>query len=62
MARIARLNVSDYIDRNGYTQKFLSSTLARLMRAQPPPGFKLVYTSEYNFVLIYEIDYEAAQT
>ena len=62
MARIARLNVSDYIDQSGYTQKFLSSTLARLMQAQPPPGFELVYTSDYNFVLIYEIDYEAAQT
>jgi dolichyl-diphosphooligosaccharide--protein glycosyltransferase len=59
MVRIARLNMTDYIDENGYTQKFLDSTLAKLMSVQPGPAFRLVYSSEYAFVLVYEIDYKA---
>ena len=62
MVRIARLNMTDYIDESGYKQKFLDSTLAKLMSLQPGPAFRLVYSSEYAFVLVYEIDYEVAQT
>jgi hypothetical protein len=62
MVRIARLNVTDFFYENRYTQKFLDSTLSKLMSVQPGPAFKLVYSSEYAFVLVYEIDYEAAQT
>jgi dolichyl-diphosphooligosaccharide--protein glycosyltransferase len=62
MVRIARLNMTDYIDENGYKQKFLDSTLAKLMSVQPGPAFRLVYSSEYAFVLVYEIDYEADRT
>jgi dolichyl-diphosphooligosaccharide--protein glycosyltransferase len=60
MVEIAGLNITDYRDAstNTYTEKFKQCTLARLMGIQPPPGFNLVYNSEYAFVLIYEIDYE----
>jgi dolichyl-diphosphooligosaccharide--protein glycosyltransferase len=61
MVEIAGLNMTDYRDMstNTYTEKFKQCTMARLMGIQPPPGFSLVYNSEYAFVLVYEIDYGA---
>jgi dolichyl-diphosphooligosaccharide--protein glycosyltransferase len=61
MVEIAGLNMTDYRDAstNTYTEKFKQSTMARLMGIQPPPGFNIVYNSEYAFVLVYEIDYGA---
>jgi dolichyl-diphosphooligosaccharide--protein glycosyltransferase len=60
MVEIAGLNITDYRDMsaNAYTEKFKQCTMARLMGLQPPPGFNLVYNSEYAFVLVYEIDYK----
>jgi len=57
MVEIAGLEISDFIDQDGYKQRFLDSTLAHLMSVQPGPGFNLVYNSQYSFVLLYEINY-----
>jgi len=32
------------------------------MTLRPASAFKLVFASQYNFVLVYKIDYEAVQT
>ena len=60
MVEIAGLEISDFIDQDGYKQRFLDSTLAHLMAVQPGPGFTLVFNSQYSFVLLYEINYGVA--
>jgi hypothetical protein len=62
MVQIGYMNISDYVDENGVTDKYTSSTLYRLMTRNPDTAFRLAYASQFNFVLVYEIDYEAAQT
>ena len=58
MAKIAGLNETDYFSGNRYTEKFLNTTLYRLMHRQADPAhFKLAFSSEYGFVLVYEIEY-----
>lgn len=62
MASIAGYNISDYISGSAYTDLFLDSLLSKLMSISPPSGCNLVYWSDNQFVLVYELDYEAAQT
>ena len=68
MVEIAGLNMSDYIDPTQYsgelgqTEVARDSTLYNLMRLQPDPTFNLVYASEFGFLFVYEVDYEAGQT
>jgi dolichyl-diphosphooligosaccharide--protein glycosyltransferase len=63
MVQIPELNITDYIDETGQpTETFEESTLNRLMTLRPASAFKLVFASQYNFVLVYKIDYEAVQT
>ena len=63
MVQIGGLNLTEYVDERGSpTQRFQASTLNRLMTRQPDTAFKPVFTSEYSYVLIYEVDYEAGQT
>ncbi|KON31091.1 hypothetical protein AC482_01895 [miscellaneous Crenarchaeota group-15 archaeon DG-45] len=60
MARIAGLNVSKYVDQDGYTDEFRETTVYRLMNLQVDPDrFRLVFFSEYGFILVYEIRYGA---
>lgn len=61
MVQIGGLELSDYIDRsNGeLTARFYESTLSRLMTMRPDPGFELAFASEFRFVLVYEINYDA---
>lgn len=60
MVQIGGLNVSDYIDSTGsFTDKFKESVLFKLMYLQPDPEFKPVFVSEYAFVMVYELDYDA---
>lgn len=63
MVEIGHLNITDYRDENGNpTDKYEKSTLYRLMTRNPDSAFKLAFASQYNFVLVYEVDYGAAQT
>ncbi len=63
MVQIGGLNLTEYVDERGSpTEKFQASTLNRLMTRQPDTAFKPVFVSEYSYVLIYEVDYEAGQT
>ncbi|MFQ6053872.1 MAG: hypothetical protein ACE5OO_06580, partial [Candidatus Bathyarchaeia archaeon] len=58
MVQIAGLNESDYFSGGRYTEKFMETTLYRLMHMQADPEhFRLVFSSQYNFVLVYEIKY-----
>lgn len=58
MAQIAGLNVSDYVSGNQYSEKFGETTIYRLMNMQADPAhFKLAFSSEYLFVLVYELEY-----
>jgi len=58
MASIGGLNESDYFDGNRYTDKFTQTTLNNLMNRRADPDlFRLAYSSEHGFVLIYEVDY-----
>ena len=59
MVQIPGMNVSEYYDREGVTEKYLDSTLNRLMTLNPSPGFELVFASDYRFVMVYEINYDA---
>jgi len=61
MVQIGGLELSDYVDRsNGeLTARFDESTLSRLMSMRPDPGFELAFASEFRFVLVYEINYDA---
>jgi asparagine N-glycosylation enzyme membrane subunit Stt3 len=61
MVQIGGLNVSDYVDETGsLTDRYTESTLYKLMYLQPDPAFKFAFLSEYKYVMVYEIDYEAA--
>ncbi|MFB0557531.1 MAG: STT3 domain-containing protein, partial [Candidatus Bathyarchaeia archaeon] len=63
MVLIPNLNITDYMDEtNRPTDMYRTSTLYRLMTRRPDTAFRLVFSSQYYFVLVYEIDYEAAQT
>jgi len=58
MTMIAGLNTSDYYIENQFTEKFRETTLYGLMNIQvDPEHFKLVFPSEYRFVLVYKIVY-----
>jgi dolichyl-diphosphooligosaccharide--protein glycosyltransferase len=61
MVQIGGLELSDYIDTsNGQvTAKFEESTLNRLMNLRPDPGFELAFASDFHFVLVYELNYDA---
>jgi dolichyl-diphosphooligosaccharide--protein glycosyltransferase len=61
MVQIGGLELSDYVDRsNGeLTERYDESTLSRLMTLRPDPGFELAFASEFRFVLVYEINYDA---
>ena len=61
MVQIGGLELSDYIDTtNGeLTARFEESTLNRLMNLMPDPGFELAFASQFGFVLVYEINYDA---
>ena len=61
MVQIGGLNISDYVDETGSpTDRYTESTLYKLMYLQPDPAFKFAFLSEYRYVMVYEIDYEAA--
>jgi len=63
MVQIGDMELSDYIDENGNpTDKYDKSTLYRLMTRNPDTAFKLAFASQYNFVLVYKVDYSAVQT
>ena len=62
MVQIPGLNLTDYYDDNGPTAKYRESTLYRLMNRTPDTAFRLAYASQFNFVLVYEIDYGDGQT
>jgi dolichyl-diphosphooligosaccharide--protein glycosyltransferase len=62
MVQIAGMNVSKFFDGQSYTDVFKESVLARLMSLNPPRGFNIVFWSENQFVLVYEIDYRTNQT
>ena len=62
MVEIPNLNITEYMDEKGPTDKYRTSTLYRLMTRMPDTAFRLAFSSQFNFVLVYEIDYEAAQT
>jgi hypothetical protein len=44
------------------TDRYYGSTLYRLMTRNPDTAFRLAYASQFNFVLVYEIDYGDGQT
>ncbi|MDH5199599.1 MAG: glycosyltransferase family 39 protein [Candidatus Bathyarchaeota archaeon] len=62
MVQIPGLNLTDYYDDTGPKAKYRESTLYRLMNRQPDTAFKLVFSSQFNFVLVYKIDYGASYT
>jgi dolichyl-diphosphooligosaccharide--protein glycosyltransferase len=63
MILIPNLNYTDYVDNQGNpTDRYYGSTLYRLMTRNPDTAFRLAYASQFNFVLVYKIDYETAQT
>ncbi|RLI08486.1 hypothetical protein DRO42_06255 [Candidatus Bathyarchaeota archaeon] len=58
MARIGGFNETEYISERQYTEKFMQTTLYKLMHRQADPAhFRLVFASEYGFVLVYKIEY-----
>ena len=58
MAKIAGLNVSDYVSGDQYSEKFKETTIYRLMNLRADPArFRLAFYSEYGFILVYEIKY-----
>ena len=58
MASIGGLNETDYFEGNQYSGKFLQTTLYNLMKGQADSDhFKLAYSSEHGFVVIYEVNY-----
>jgi len=58
MVKIAGLNMTSYVSENRYTDKFGETTIYRLMNMQADPAhFKLAFSSEYFFVLVYELEY-----
>ncbi|UCH56874.1 MAG: hypothetical protein JSV18_05895, partial [Candidatus Bathyarchaeota archaeon] len=60
MVEIGGLNISDYLNEEvGITERYYGSTLYTLMKLQPGPGFTLAFASDFRYVLVYEIDYEA---
>ena len=60
MVQIGGLNISDYVDETGgLTDKYTESVLYKLMYLQPDPEFIPVFVSQYMFVMVYEIDYDA---
>jgi len=61
MVQIGELELSDYVDMtNGeVTARFEESTLNRLMNLTPDPAYELVFASEFTFVLVYELNYDA---
>ena len=63
MVQIGKLNITDYYDESGnILEKFYESNLYKLMTGQPDSAFELVYVSDYSYVLVYRVNYEAAQT
>jgi dolichyl-diphosphooligosaccharide--protein glycosyltransferase len=60
MVQIGGLNLTDYVDETGsLTDTYTNSTLYKLMYLQPDPAFKFAFISEYRYVMVYEIDYDA---
>jgi len=61
MVQIGELKLSDYVDMsNGETTaRFEESTLNRLMSLRPDPGYELAFASDFRFVLVYELNYDA---
>jgi dolichyl-diphosphooligosaccharide--protein glycosyltransferase len=61
MVQIGGLELSDYVDMtNGETTaRFEESTLNRLMSGMPDPGYELAFASDFWFVLVYELNYDA---
>ncbi|MGD2200349.1 MAG: STT3 domain-containing protein [Candidatus Bathyarchaeota archaeon] len=60
MVQIPGLNISDYINERGQPAgKYEESTLNHLMTLSPDPGFELVFASDFRYVLVYEINYDA---
>ncbi|RLG94966.1 hypothetical protein DRO27_04205 [Candidatus Bathyarchaeota archaeon] len=61
MVQIGELKLTDYIDTSTgeLTARFEESTLNRLMSLRPDPGFELAFASQFRFVLVYELNYDA---
>jgi dolichyl-diphosphooligosaccharide--protein glycosyltransferase len=61
MVQIGGLPLTDYVNTtNGQvTSKFEESTLSRLMSLNPDTAFELAFASQFRFVLVYEINYDA---
>jgi hypothetical protein len=61
MVQIGELNLTDYVDpTTGMTsEKFEESTLWRLMTLRPDSSFELAFASDFRYVLVYEINYDA---
>jgi len=62
MVQIGGLNLTEYVDMSTGqpTQKYGESTLYRLMTRNPDTAFNIAFVSDYSFVMVYEVDYEAA--
>ncbi len=66
MVKIGGLNHTKYYDPDnpssylGQTELGRESVIFKLMYMQPDPAFIPVFISDYNYVLVYEIDYDAA--
>ena len=65
MAQISGLNHTQYYDPDspsnylGQTELGRESVLFKLMNMQPDPEFVPVFISEYGYVLVYQLDYDA---
>jgi hypothetical protein len=61
MVQIGGLELSDYINTTTgqVTARFEESTLNRLMNLRPATAFELAFASEFRFVLVYELNYDA---
>jgi dolichyl-diphosphooligosaccharide--protein glycosyltransferase len=66
MVKIGGLNHTKYYDPDnpssylGQTELGSESVIFKLMYMQPDPAFIPVFISDYSYVLVYEIDYDAA--
>jgi len=64
MVQIGKLNMSDYIDPNTYSNKLgqtevgRQSVFYRLMMETPDPPFIPVFSSDFGFVKVFEVDYD----
>jgi dolichyl-diphosphooligosaccharide--protein glycosyltransferase len=61
MVQIGGLELGDYVDMtNGeVTARYEESTLNRLMTLRPDTGYELAFASDFRFVLVYELNYDA---